>query len=333
VRQAQAPRGPRPSAGSPPRRRPAPRRRPSLRARRRRRALILAALAAAALYLLAGTGPGRSLLHVSASDAGTAVDPAVFAPGACVSFPPTAGDRHLTVFLDAGHGGLDPGAVGTTSAGRTIYEADETLPVELDATALLRRQGFTVVDSRTGDTSVTKLTSGDMSGGELTVQGSHDDVAARALCADKAHADLLVGIYFDAGASPLDAGSVTGYDAVRSFAADNLRFARLLQSDVLSAMNAQGWGIPDEGVIQDSQLGSSLTQASVNYGHLLLLGPAEPGWFDTPSKMPGALIEPLFITDPFEGSIAASAKGQQVIAGGIARAVEQYFGPPPRQKS
>jgi len=39
------------------------------------------------------------------------------------------------------------------------------------------------------------------------------------------------------------------------------------------------------------------------------------------------LIEPLFITDPFEGSIAASAHGQQVIAGGIAPAVGQYFGP------
>jgi N-acetylmuramoyl-L-alanine amidase len=42
--------------------------------------------------------------------------------------------------------------------------------------------------------------------------------------------------------------------------------------------------------------------------------------------MPGALIEPLFITDPFEGSIAASADGQRVIAGALARAIEQYFG-------
>jgi N-acetylmuramoyl-L-alanine amidase len=41
--------------------------------------------------------------------------------------------------------------------------------------------------------------------------------------------------------------------------------------------------------------------------------------------MPGALIEPLFITDPFEGSIAASSLGQHVIAAGLAKAVEQYF--------
>jgi N-acetylmuramoyl-L-alanine amidase len=41
--------------------------------------------------------------------------------------------------------------------------------------------------------------------------------------------------------------------------------------------------------------------------------------------MPGALIEPLFVTDPFEGSIAASAQGQQVIATALAEAINQYF--------
>jgi N-acetylmuramoyl-L-alanine amidase len=47
--------------------------------------------------------------------------------------------------------------------------------------------------------------------------------------------------------------------------------------------------------------------------------------FGSPSMMPGALIEPLFITDPFKGSIAASGRGQQVIAAGLARAIQQYF--------
>jgi N-acetylmuramoyl-L-alanine amidase len=143
---------------------------------------------------------------------GVAVDPAYFGPGACVAFPPVTGNRHLTVFLDAGHGGLDPGAVGVTGTGKVIDEADQTLP--------------------------------------------------------------------------------------------------------------------DGGVQSDQGLGSSLSPADLAYGHLLLLGPAERGYFSTPSTMPGALVEPLFITDPFEGSIAASSRGQQVIAGGLARAVEQYFAPP-----
>ena len=262
-------------------------------------------------------------------DAGTGrtVDPAYFSPGACVAFPPVTGNRHLTVFLDAGHGGLDPGAVDITGTGKVIDEADQTLPVALDTTAILRRAGFRVVVSRTGPTTVLRLGPGDVSGNLLTVTGAHDDVAARDVCADMAHADVLVGVYFNAGGAD-NAGCITAYDPARPFAAGNLRLARLVQSDVLAAMNAQGWQIPDGGVQPDQELGSSLSPADMAYGHLLLLGPAERGYFSTPSTMPGALVEPLFITDPFEGSIAASSRGQQVIAGGLARAIEQYFAPP-----
>ena len=50
--------------------------------------------------------------------------------------------------------------------------------------------------------------------------------------------------------------------------------------------------------------------------------------------MPGALIEPLFVTDPYEGTLAASTSGQEVIAGGLAQAIEQYLAPaPPDQNS
>jgi N-acetylmuramoyl-L-alanine amidase len=262
--------------------------------------------------------------RVSASPA-TPVAPRAFTPGACVAFSPTSSARNLTVFLDAGHGGRDPGAVGRTESGRTINEADQTLAVELDASAILRRAGFRVVVSRTRNASVRRLGSSDVSGGALTVLGSHRDVLARDICANDSDANVLVGIYFNAGA-PSSAGSVTGYDAVRPFAAQNLRLAKLLEADVVAALNAQGWGIPDQGVKSDVGLGSALTSRALSYGHLVLLGPADPGYVSTPSRMPGALIEPLFITDPFEGSIAASHHGQEVIANGVAKAIEQYFG-------
>ncbi len=255
-----------------------------------------------------------------------------------MSFPPTAGDRHETIFLDAGHGGIDPGAVGTTAGGRTIYEADETLPVELATMRLLRGRGFGVVVSRTRSSSVVRLTPADVSEGVLTEKGAHDDVAARDICANLARASLLVGIYFDSGASTQNAGSVTAYDNARPFWRQSLRLATLVQHDVLTALDAQRWAIPDEGVLTDSGLGSAVPTApgtggplaaeAERYGHLLLLGPSMPGYFSTPSRMPGAVVEPLFITDPFEGSIAAGATGQDVIASGIAQAVEQYFAPP-----
>jgi N-acetylmuramoyl-L-alanine amidase len=317
---------------------------------RRRRIVVFGGLATVLVIIVviasASPGPGTPAHHgtggthshttttLAVNDSTIhAVYPPLFHSGACVFYPPTSGNRHLTVFLDAGHGGIDPGALGTTQSGATIDEGNLTLPVELDAMALLRSDGFRVVVSRTGQTSVVRLSAADVSNGTLTLQGAHDDVAARDICANLVHANLLVGIYYDAGGSG-SAGSITTYDTARSFSAQSLHFAQLLQTDVLNDMNAKGWQIPNGGVLSDAGLGSSVTTSSNStlatlasqYHHIMLLGPSLAGYFTTPSQMPGALIEPLFITDAFEGSIAITTTGQQTIARGIASAVEQYFG-------
>jgi N-acetylmuramoyl-L-alanine amidase len=324
------------------------RRRARLRKRRRRAAALVSVLlavtggAVAATNLLGRADPSRSSDGTTSdaspaassepasaraeSPTGVALDPTLFTRGSCVAFSPISGDRHETVFLDAGHGGRDPGAVGQTTGGQTIHEADETLPVELDAMELLRRDGFRVVVSRTRQTAATRPLPGDVSGGVFTVAGELREIEARDYCADIAHADALVGIYFDAGGSPQDAGSVTAYDRARPFWRRSLALATLVQRDVLATMNSHGWQIPDDGVQSDVSLGGPpLSHQGGVYHHLLLLGPAMRGYFSTPSAMPGALIEPLFITDPFEGSIAASPVGQQAIASGIAAAVASFL--------
>jgi N-acetylmuramoyl-L-alanine amidase len=286
------------------------------------------------------TNPTKVTAARSPLDGGRALNTQLFSSSACMAFAPTRGSRGLTVFLDAGHGGIDPGGVGVTDNGTAITEAALNLPIELDTMALLRDQGFRVVVSRTGPTTVLRTTDVDVSNGAFTSIGAHDDVAARAKCANLAGAAVLLGIYLNTGASPTNAGSITAYDAARPFAAANARLAALVQSNALAAMNAHGWDIPNGGAIPDTNLGSrsasvttALGAAAQAYHHLLLLGPAQAGYFDSPSEMPGALIEPLFITDPFEGTIAASATGQHAIADALSQAITQFLAPTPTTTS
>ena len=70
----------------------------------------------------------------------------------------------------------------------------------------------------------------------------------------------------------------------------------------------------------------ALTAAGARYGHEALLGPYAKGWVSHPTYMPGAIIEPLFLTRPTEADIAYSAAGQAVLARAIVMAVQQFLG-------
>ena len=209
-----------------------------------------------------------------------------------------------------------------------MEEADLTLKVALDALGMLRSRGFTVVLSRTGPGSVARLRPRKIAGGVLTGQGAHDDLAARDHCANQAKANVLVGIYFDAGGSGQSAGSATTYDPARTFAERNLQLAELLQGDVLKYLSASDWNVPDHGVAQDVAFVDSARDATVANRPVMLLGPAGTDSTHPPSAMPGAVIEPLSLTDPFEAGLAASPSVQHSIAAAIAAAVGQFLPPP-----
>ncbi len=97
------------------------------------------------------------------------------------------------------------------------------------------------------------------------------------------------------------------------------------QQDVLGSLCATGASIPDDGVHNDVGSGSAVSSADRADGHLLILGPAKRGYFSSPSLMPGALIEPLFTTNPTEASLADGRRGEEAMAHGIARAAARYL--------
>ncbi|HET7419059.1 MAG TPA: N-acetylmuramoyl-L-alanine amidase [Candidatus Dormibacteraeota bacterium] len=251
-------------------------------------------------------------------DAGQAVVPGV-APGACMSFAPAGAHSAKTVFIDPGHGGLDPGVVGTTGA-RAILEKTVALSVAMRLSRLLRDDGYRVVLSRTTDTSVVKLGDGDSVNGAITASAVHRDLLARIACANAASAAVLVSIHFDAFDDPSVAGAETFYDAARTFAGANEKLATDLQSALVA-----GLGVTDRGVWTDDGVGTALTSEGNLYDHLVLLGPPAVGWVDAPTAMPGALVEPLFLTNVSDAKFAADPAGQQRIATALRNGVEKYL--------
>src|SRR5260370_10558038 len=82
--------------------------------------------------------------------------------GACVSLSPTSGHVGQTVFIDAGHGGLDPGVVGATAAGNQVLEKEATLAGASRPAGLVRAGGDSVGMARTRDTTVIKPSPADL---------------------------------------------------------------------------------------------------------------------------------------------------------------------------
>ena len=140
--------------------------------------------------------------------------------GACISYAATNGRSSKTVFIDPGHGGIDPGVVASVGA-RQALEKDATLAVANRLGAILRADGYRVVMARTRDSSVLKLSADDTADGSMKASVAHRDLLARIACANAAQASVLLSIHFDAFSDPSVGGSETLYDAARPFAKEN----------------------------------------------------------------------------------------------------------------
>ncbi len=132
-----------------------------------------------------------------------------------------------TIFIDPGHGGSDPGAIGL---GKT-YEKDITLSISLKLRDALVKKGAKVVLSRTTDRDVHSRGASDK-----------DELQARVDGGAKAGADVFVSIHNNANSKREIGGLSTYYYAKTKY--DQI-LASALQKSMVSSC-----GLDDKGVRQ-----------------------------------------------------------------------------------
>lgn len=237
-----------------------------------------------------------------------------------------SGQLPVLVYIDPGHGGVDVGTQGPTLDGKNVYEKTVSLAIAIRVQRILRADGIGSILSRSAD-ALLDLTAADYTpdGHLLTPDGLLHDLQNRISRANASGALVLLSIHLNAYTDPAVGGSETFYDADRPFAEDNQRFARLIQNAVASAIRDAGYSSPDRGIAEDTTLQSDGFGAlGVPYNHLVLLGPPVPGRLK-PTQIPGALSEPLFLSNPSEASLAVRPEVQEILARAYATAIEQFL--------
>ncbi|HEY6105579.1 MAG TPA: N-acetylmuramoyl-L-alanine amidase, partial [Anaeromyxobacteraceae bacterium] len=218
------------------------------------------------------------------------------------------------IVVDAGHGGHDPGAIGP----RGVREKDVTLAVARRLQRKLERAGFQVVLTRRDDrtlglderTALANTARGDLfvslhanahprrdRGGIETyfLNVTDDRYAARLAARENGLVDLA------GGAVPQVTRILSDLDATRS-AGPSRRLAGLVQKELVSRVRANVGEVRDLGV-----------KHALFY---VLLG----------ARMPAVLVETAFVSNRAEERRLASARYQEEVAEGVARAIATYAG-------
>jgi N-acetylmuramoyl-L-alanine amidase len=225
------------------------------------------------------------------------------------------------VVVDAGHGGHDPGAIGPTR----VKEKDVTLAIARRLAAKLKAGGYEVIMTRTDDRfvaleerpAIANTQRGDlfisihanahprraMAGTETWILNVADDRYSKRLAARENGANLE-----DGGEGSEAQRILTDLDAKASTEGSR-RLAQAVQREITGAVRTR-YG-------EDRDLG---VKSALFY---VLLG----------ARMPAVLVEAAFISNRKEERLLATPSYQDLVAGALFSAVEQYARRDPRVAS
>jgi N-acetylmuramoyl-L-alanine amidase len=248
----------------------------------------------------------------------TPVEPAVKLP------PAPAGKRDIIVVIDAGHGGEDPGASGSSGQ----HEKDVVLAIARE----LQRQvsgmkGYRAELTRTGDYFI--------------------PLRGRTEIARKKGADLFVSIHADAAPSAAAFGASVFALSDRGATSETARWLADSEnrSDLIGGAGSVSLDDKDRmlaGVLLDLSMTASLT-SSLDVGQKVLSNISrvtplhkqrveQAGFMVLKSPdIPSILVETGFISNSNEASKLSAASHQQALARSISAGVRQFFqqNPPP----
>lgn len=222
----------------------------------------------------------------------------------------------MTVVIDAGHGGKDPGNLGT---GRyKTAEKDITLAVAKKTATYIEERipGVRVVMTRTGDTYPT--------------------LPDRVRIANEAQADLLLSIHCDSFTKSSAIGSSSFVMGLGKSEA-SLRVAAKENAAIYEESDPQGFDPEDPDTFialalkQEIYLGRSLqlaesiqTQFRERVGRKDR-GVRQAGYYVTAyANMPSVLVELGFLTNPKEEDFLRSEQGQDYMSSALFRALRDY---------
>jgi N-acetylmuramoyl-L-alanine amidase len=200
------------------------------------------------------------------------------------------------VVLDAGHGGVEPGAVGPGG----LEERHLNLAVTRATQAVLEANGVPVVLTRNGDYRIT--------------------LEARAKIVEAVKPQAFVSIHFNAepdGPRPEGPGAETYYQTRGSAAAESKRLSGLIYEEVVKALAA---AYPGTAWVADRDAGAKYRTSS--------RGDDYYGIIRRTQGTPGVLAELGFISNPAEEELYRRADVQQVAGQAVANGILRFLRTP-----
>jgi N-acetylmuramoyl-L-alanine amidase len=242
--------------------------------------------------------------------------------GATIDLPPVDGpddpSRPLVV-IDAGHGGRDPGAIGTDPEGRKISEKDITLAIALAVRDELLRQGGIRVALTRADDRILPL--------------PYRPEIARLL-----DADLFISVHADSAGERDDVSGASIYtlsDEASSEAA--ARFAaRENDADRLNGITIDGQSAAVSTILVELSQQRTQEDALEFAGLVVREGERKLAFVPQPKRaaglavlrapdVPSVLFESGFVTNLTDRARLTTAEGRAEYAGVLARAIRVYF--------